>query len=874
MNIDDELRDHIERQTLDNIESGMPPAEARAAALRKFGNVLRVKEEARAVWVWHWLENLRQDLVHAARLFAKSPGFVVIAILSIALGTGANVAIFSAADALVLRPLAVAHPNDLYTVGNRWRNGVFTGMDASYPDYKDIQERTRSFESLAAYTTQRVGVAVAPDASPETRFATLVSGNFFQVMGVTPGPGRAFNPEEDRVPNRDAVAVISHATWLEDFGGVPNVVGRKLWVSGNEFTIIGVTPEDFTGTEPTRIRQALYIPLAMWPRMLNSAETRPLEDRSFRYLTVKGRLRPGVTMRAAQAELDTISADLERAYVDSNKNQPLFVETELQYNVGRHPLDAGSVALLSLLSMAVLGVACANVAGLLASRAPVRAREIALRLAVGAARARLVRQLITESLIIAVLGGAAGLGVGALGIALLQQLQFPSEILAMPAFRMDRRALLFSIVIAVLSAFLFGLSPALQATRVDLSRALKNSDTSTERRRRLTGRNLLVAVQVALSLVVVTISVYIFQVFQKDVLAGPGFRVSQIAKVTTEPSQAGYTRARQIEYFDKAVGAARNLPQAVHASATSAMPLFYIQFSTLVPEDYTLPAGTDMIAPNSGSVAEDYFATMEIPLLAGRDFRNTDNASAPLVAIVNEAFAQHYWPGQNAVGKRLHKERRDGPAVEIVGVAKNSKYLYVGEPTQDFVYFPFRQEPRGEMTILVQTSGPSRTAVAPLKNAVAAIDRSVPLQDAQTIEWFFDAMARSIARIVLTMVASMGVIGIGLTMIGLYGLVSYSVNRRTREIGIRMAVGAGKTQVSNMMLRQGMAPVWMGLALGSLLSAATLRLMPAVVPLGQRYDPRLYFLVLPALILTTGLAAIIPSNRAALVDPAIALRAD
>jgi putative ABC transport system permease protein len=874
MNIDDELRDHIERETLENIEAGMPPAKARAAALRKFGNVLRAAEETRAVWVWQWLERLWQDLKHASRLFAKSPGFAAIAVLSIALGTGANVAIFSAADGLVLRPLAVAHPDELVALGNRGRNGVFRWLSASYPDYTDLRGRTHSFQDIAAYINQRVGVTVLRGGTPDIRFATLVSGNFFQVMGVVPVAGRGFIADEDRVPGRDAVTVISYGTWQQDFGGVPDVVGRKLWVSGIEFTVVGVTPEEFTGTEPTRLRQALYIPLSMWPRLSNALVKNPLEDRSFRHLTLKGRLRPGITMSAAQAEMDTIGAALEQVYPATNKNQPISVETELQYNVERHPLDSGSVAVLSLLSMAVLGVACANVAGLLASRNPVRAREIALRLAIGASRPRLMRQLITESLTIALLGGIAGLGVGDIGILFLQQLHFPSDILTMPVFQMDRRALLFSLFIAMVSAFLFGLSPALQATRVDLSRALKNSDTSTDRRVRLSGRNLLVSVQVALSLVVVTLSVYVFQLFEHDVTQGPGFRVTQMAKVDAAPPQAGVSRTNEIEYFDKTLEAARTLPQAVHVSATSAMPLFRFDFSTLVPEGYPLPAGTDVISTNSGSVAEGYFATMEIPLLAGRDFRVTDNASGPLVAIVNEAVARHYWPGENAVGKRFRKGRSDGPPIEIVGVAKNSKYLFVAEPTQEFVYFPFRQEPRGEMTLLMQTRGPSVTGVAPLKEAVARVDRSAPLRDAHTIEIFFEAMARSVGRITLTLVASMAVIGIGLTMIGLYGLVSYAVSRRTREIGIRMAVGAAKVQISGMMLRQGMVPVWIGLVMGSALSFATLAILPSIMPVVERYDARFHFLVFPALILTTGLAALIPSNRASQVDPAVALRAD
>lgn len=831
-------------------------------------------EPGAAQAVWMLLERLWQDLVHAGRLFRKAPGFVAIAVLSIGLGTGANVAIFSAADALVLRPLAVAHPNDLVAIGNRGKNGVFHWVSASYPDYIDIRDRTQTFQGVAAYTTQRVGIATERDASPEIRFATLVSFNFFKVLGVTPVAGRGFIADEDRVPGRDAVAVISYGTWKDQFHGDTGVVGRKLWVTGIEFTIVGVTPEEFTGTEPTRVRQALYIPLAMWPRLLNSAVTKPLEDRSFRDLTLNGRLKPGVSMREAQAEMSTIGANLEQAYPATNKDQPLTVESQLQYNVERHPLDSGGVAMLSILSMAVLGVACANVAGLLASRAPVRAREIALRLAIGASRTRLVRQLITESLAIALLGGAAGVGVGYIGIMLLRQLHFPSEIVAMPAFLMDRRALLFSLAIAMASAFVFGLSPALQATRIDLSRTLKNSDTSTDRRVRLTGRNALVAIQVALSLVVVTLSIYIFQIFERDVLQGPGFRVTQMAMVNSEPAQARYSGARETGYFEKALEAARRLPQAGHVSATSAMPLFYIQFTTVVPEGYPLPPGTDVVSPSAASVAEDYFATMEIPLIAGRDFSVIDNATAPQVAIVNEAMAQHYWPGESAVGKRLRKGRADGPAVEIVGVAKNSKYLYIGEPAQEMVYFPFRQEPHGEMTLLMQTRGPSATGVAALRDAVAAIDHTVPLQDSYTIEIFFDAMARSLGGTMLTLVVSMGVIGVGLTMIGLYGLVSYAVSRRTREIGIRIAVGAGQSRILRMMLRQGMAPVWIGLVLGAVLSAVTLRLMPMIAPLAQRYDLILYLPVLPAIILTTGIAALIPSRRASNVDPAVALRAD
>ena len=415
---------------------------------------------------------------HAARVFAKHPGFTAIAIVSIAFGTGANVAIFSLADQLLIKPLPVPRPGELVTVGSRVKRGIVTLNVASYPDYVDIRERSTSFSGLVAHTSGTVGFSTEAGTSPHVKFITIVNSDYFRVLDVAPAIGRGFLPEEDRVAGRDAVAVLSHATWQQEFAADPSIVGRTVQIAGIEFTVVGVAPESFTGLHPY-LREAAFVPLAMWPRVISFPHVDPLTARDFRNLTVKGRLKPGVTLSEAQAELSAIGKALEQAYPETNEKQTIVAQTELEVRFERRPLDSWLIVVVTTLSLAVLCVACANVAGLLASRAPVRAREIALRMAVGAGRGRLVRQLITESVGIAVAGGICGLAVGQVGIVLLRQIRFPTEVASMPLLEINRRALVFSMAIAMGSALLFGLGPAIQTTRVNLVTALKTSDADT-----------------------------------------------------------------------------------------------------------------------------------------------------------------------------------------------------------------------------------------------------------------------------------------------------------------------------------------------------------------------------------------------------------
>lgn len=387
------------------------------------------------------LESLWRDLRHSARVLARNPIFTAIAVVSIAFGTGANVAIFSATDAILLRPLPVAHPHELVTIGSREKRGVATVSVASYPDYVDLRERARSFDGLIAFTSRTAAVAVRAGAPSRMRILTMVSGNFFRVLGVAPHVGRAFRPEEDSVPGRDAVVVLSYGLWKDQFGGDPSVLGRTVRIAGIEFTVVGVAPVEFTGVD-TRSRDGAYVPIAMWPRLMTTPGLDPLTSRGYHFVNVKGRLKRDVSMTKAQTELAAIGADLARAYPDTNRDQAIAAQTELEVRFARNPLDAGLVVILTILSVAVLCVACANVAGLLASRAPVRAREIALRLSIGAGRLRLIRQLIMESLGIALVGAMGGLGVGYAGIILLRQIQFPTDVIAVPVMQLDQTSVL------------------------------------------------------------------------------------------------------------------------------------------------------------------------------------------------------------------------------------------------------------------------------------------------------------------------------------------------------------------------------------------------------------------------------------------------
>ena len=818
---------------------------------------------------WCW-----QDIRHGVRVFISAPVFSAIAVISIAFGSGANVAIFSAVDALLLRPpVAVSQPDDLLVVGSRVDRGLGTVIRMSYPDYADIRDRNRSFDGLAAYALKWVGFAAHPQTPARIKVAALVSANYFDVLGVRPQLGRTFLLDEEKVPGRDAVVILSDDAWQREFSRDEHVLGRTVRIASIDFTVIGVAPKSFNGLDPFAPHD-VFLPLAIWPRVQNTAAVSPLDDRRLRLLTVEGRLKPGVTTSVARAELTALGSELENAYPATNRHQPITAQTQMQMRFERRPVNTHTLILLSVLSIAVLCVACTNVAGLLASRAPVRAREIALRLAIGASRARIVLQLLAESVTIAVAGGFGGVAVGYAGIVLLRQLDRATEVVTTPTFQLDYRTLGFAIAAALASVFALGLVPALQTARLDLVRAMKTRDVSASTRQRLRGRHALVAAQVAVSLMVLTIGAFVFQIFQRELNAGPGFRVSHVALAWLDPTQARYTLDESRRLFERVLDDARRLPGVVSASIASEVPLRGLEVASMVPEGYHLSDGHTSVSLYSTSVDETFFDTMAIPILSGRTFRSTDSVDAPRVAIVNEALARHYWPGQDAIGRRFQFGDGNGPWIQIVGVARTSTYFYTGEPSFEVAYFPFRQEPRGNIGILALTSGDSASLLGPLRDVVRHVDADIPVFDVQTMEHFYAARATNINGLAVGLIGALGLMALLLAVVGLYGLVSYDVGRRSREIGVRMAMGAAPSRILGMVVRQGMAPAWAGLGAGLLLSVVTARVLPMIVPIGPRYDAATVLATLPLIITVTLIAAAIPARRAARVDPTITLRAE
>jgi len=834
-----------------------------------------VKEPTQTLWGLVWLERLWQDVRYGCRTLAASPGFAAVAVLSLAIGIGANCAIFSFADALLLRPLPVARPGEVLTVGSTTSVEAFgaSSLISSYRDYVDIRDRSKSFEGLVAFTYLTAGFAADPTSAPKLKMGMLASGNLFTVMGVEPTFGRGFRPEEDQIPGRDAVVVLGRALWEQEFGSDPAVLGRRLRINGNELTVIGVAPSEFTGMDQY-VRSDFFVPLMMSPRLMSDPKTGSLEARDARNLQIKGRLRPGVTQAAAQAELTTIAADLERAYPDTNKNRRLAVRTELQARMAEDPPDATLLAMLSTLALAVLLVACANVAGLLTSRAPARAREMALRLAIGAGRGRLARQLVTESLLLALTGGIAGLGVGYAGMTLFRQIELPTDLPITLSIQMDRRALAVSLIVAVASAVIFGLVPAIQATRTDLTAVMKAGDSVAPGRRRRWGRAVLVGGQIAVSVVLLVIALFMYRGFRQQLADGPGYRIDHLLMMSFDPTLLRYTDAQSTQFFEQVAERARDVAGVKAVTMTTWVPMTNaIDSETLVPEGFQFPPGKDNASVLASGVDEHYFDTMGITILEGRSFRRDDSVDAPRVAIVNQQFAQRYWPNQDPIGKRIRLVDRDGTWFQVVGLAKTSKYIFIAEPPTEFVYFPYRQKKVERMIMLVQSAGDPSSLAAPLRAAVHRLDANLPIYNVRTMEALYRMRATSIINVLVGTVAAMGLLGLGLAIVGLYGLVAYAVSRRTREIGIRMAIGADRAAVLRLVLGQGLVLAVVGLLLGLAASVAAGKLLMAAFPMGDNErDVAALFMVVPLVLAVTFLATYVPARRASRVNPMQALR--
>ena len=814
------------------------------------------------------------DLRYALRTLRKSPGFALVAIISLALGIGANSAMFSLADAVLLRPLPVPHASEFIVVQSHLRGESVGGLaqysGLSYPDFKDLRDRNKSYTGLAASQYSQFGFATEKGALPQMKYGELVSGDFFRVLDVPLELGRAFRPDEDRVPGRDAVVVLGHELWRTDFASDPNIVGRTIFLNNVPFTVIGVAPEPFTGSNGL-IRSALFVPIAMGPRLQDDLQQSMLEKRDNRGMIVHGRLKPGVSLAQAAAEARVVSQQLAQAYPATNRTSSMVVDSDLRARLKKGPEVAAMLFFPLAMGAVVLLIACANVANILLSRARARSREIAVRLAIGAGRGRLVRQLLTESLMIAVLGGALGLLVAEAGVDLFGRIKISIDMPVVLDVRLDPPVLLFTMLASVASALLFGLAPALQSSHPDLVPALKSGKSDNGKRRRLLGRNTLVTAQVAGALLLLVCATQAYRGASMIMSAPAGFRTNHLLMASFNPTLAKYTPDQSKGFYKLLLERVRNLPGVKSAALAQAAPLMPGGgASRLVPEGFKLPPGTEALGVMSNTVSEGYFDTLNVPIMHGRGFQQTDRAESRPVAIVNELFARKYYPNQNPIGKRLRVKGAKDDVLEIVGVARQSKYEDLVEPPIEYLYRTLSQNPQQAMTIMVATAGPSSGAAGPLRDIVRSLDAGQPMYGVRTMEEVFDERANELG-IWTEAIGAMGLLGLILAMVGLYGLMSYSVSLRAREIGIRMAIGAGRSGVLGMIMKQGMVLAAAGVSVGLLLCLLASKAVTFALGVPS-FNLPFVALVTAGLVAAAALGAYAPARRASRLDPNVVLR--
>jgi putative ABC transport system permease protein len=874
--IEEELRVHVEIETETNIERGMAPDEARAAALKSFGNLSRNTELGYDIRGAGWLETFWQDLRYGTRMLMKQSGFTLIAVLILALGIGANTAIFSMANALLLRSLPVPQSAELVTVSR----GDGTGEPLSYPDFVALRERNGVLAGLAA--SHFAGVSFGNGARSEMLRGELVSSDYFDVLRLRPALGRGFLPEEER--SAQPVVVLSHGLWQSRFGADPQIIGQTITLQRQRYTVIGVAPAGFNGMTEM-FRTDLWLPLMMLPQVRPMFLT-SLSNRHDQVFAAIGRLKPGISLAQAQTAIETINRGLELT-------APPPVERRRDPNEDRslklaHPQGIGlphyrrraqlATTLLFVVVGIVLLIACANVANLLLARAAARRKEIAVRLALGASRLRLIRQLLTESALLGLLGACGGLLLAFWINRALMALKPP-----LPeswGFRLDLQldatALGFTLLLALLVSLLFGLAPALATSKPDVVPALKDETGAESRRgifRRLNLRNALVVTQLAVSLALLIAAGLFVRSLQQMQKVDLGFQTENRLALSFNPDQEGYDEAKGREFSHQLLERVRALPGVRAAALTNFLPLGFMELAepVVIDERATSPENPQFAAAQI--IAPDYLRAIGTPLARGRDFSPQDSANAPAVAMVNETMARRFWPNEDPIGKRLrigNPEFNPQPR-EIIGVVRDTVIGSIGEEPKDVTYRPLAQQHSQWLTLVVHTTGNPKALLTAVRREVQALDENLPAQEIKTLD---EIVAFSFwpMRMGAGLVGIFGLLGLLLASVGLYGVMSYAVAARTREIGVRMALGAERRDVLRLIVGQGLVLALVGAGAGLVLAFAVTRVLRRFLFGIGATDPLTFIGVALLLTMVALLACWIPARRATKVDPLIALR--
>ena len=825
-------------------------------------------------WEFPDMRNFWKDIQYAYRTLTKNPGFAFVAIVTLALGMAANTTIFSVINGLILRPLPVPHAEQM-TVLALQQAGTAELQSFSYPDFLDLRSQSASVGELFTYRVSLAGLNA--DNRGDHAVISRVSNNYFSVLGITPAVGRLILPTEGINPGSDPVVVLGYSYWQKRFAGDPGVIGKHVEMNGHPATIVGVTPKGFFGTY-AMLNMDAYVPLSA---TFTEGFGTPVNDmwtkREMRSLTVLARLKPGVDIKQAQASLNVAAKRIADQHPDTEKGISVRVFPE---KLARPEPDSDNtlptVAIIFVaLSSLVLLVACFNVANVLLVRATVRQREMAIRAAMGAGRSRLVRQYLTESLLLAFLGGGAGLLLASWASGLLSSISLGTSLPVQFDFRPDGRVYLFAFAAVLLTGLIVGIVPALRIARTDVSSILHEGGRgSSDGPRRQFARNTLVAAQVAGSLVLLIVAGLFMRSLGKAQNINLGFDPDHVLNLSTDVNGLGYSEARGREFYRDLETRIRALPGVVSEAQAFTVPLGYIS------EDVTVSIPGRPVEPGKqppgvedNSVTPGYFNTLRIPLLRGRDFTEADGPTAPAVAVISEAMAKKFWPAEDALGKAFFIKGNQAKPIEVIGVIQDAKYRDITEDPRPIFYMPLAQSYMSMRTIHVRTSVPPESLAIQIEEQISELAPGLAVSEVQDMRhalqgangFFFYSFGAQLTAV-------LGLLGLILAVVGIYSVVSYAAARRTQEIGIRIAMGAAPGDILRMVLRQGLSVVGIGLALGLAISLVGTRVLAGFFVGIKPSDPLTFSVVVLLLTTIALIACWIPARRATRIDPLVALR--
>jgi putative ABC transport system permease protein len=847
--------------------------------LKSFGNVSRNTELGYDIRGGGWLETLWQDLRYGARILLKNPGFTLVVILTLALGIGANTAIFTLVNAVFLQPLPVAEPARLMSVfgtDEKNRSAQTDYIPMSWPNFKDYRDQNDVFTGMIAF--QNIVLNFSGGGEPERIGGMIVTGNYFDLLGVKAAIGRAFLPEEDRTPGTHPVVVLSYSAWQSRFGGDPAIVGRAIKLNGLDYTVVGVAAEGFKGTDTIGGAPDCWVPMMMHDQAFIKVFRDAFNSRRAMILNVIGRLKPGVTEQQAETAMRAIGRRLEQDFPNDNDKRSV---TLIPLNQSTIPPQERSVYLrASGLMLTVVGlvllIACGNVANLLLARATARRKEIALRMALGAGRARLIRQLLTESSLLALAGGGAGLLLAVAARDLLWAFRPYGMNVGDINLSFDPRVLGYTLLLSLGAGIIFGLAPALQASRADLVTELKEKGSQAASnsigRRWLSLRNLLVVGQVALSLVALISAGLFLRSLGNAWRINPGFETEKVMVLSFDVDAQGYDKARGMEHYRRVVERVEAIPGVISAAIASNWPLGGGFTRSVFVEGQEPSRGGRGIFTTVGAVGPKYFETMGITFVRGRNFAEADRENTPPVVVINEAMANRFWPNQDAVGKRF-RFFGDDVSQEVIGVVKGGTAQHIGEDTRPMAYQSLLQDYSSWVWLHVRTTDDPSGLLGAVRREVQALDRTMPLTRAATISQLIEEELWG-ARMGAALLAVFGLLALILASVGIYGVVAFSVSRRTSEFGIRLALGARPSDVLRLVLGQILTLVAAGAMIGITGGLIVTRVVRNLLYGVSAVDPAT-FIGMPLLLLLVALmASYLPARRATKIDPMIALRCE